>query len=133
MVSLVLYIISFTVILGIINSITVFYYNNIIEIQNTVGETAEYNKFNLYMLKMVKSGYEVDEINDTEKYIKFSKYENKNKFTLKNNILYYNRIKLCKGIEEIKFKEKTLENGKKVLETYIKINDFEYTNEYVFS
>ncbi len=50
MVSLVIYILSFVIIIGIVGTITTTFNKNIKDINMKSGTSSEYNKFNLYML-----------------------------------------------------------------------------------
>ena len=134
MISLVVYVLSFAVIIGIVASITTFFSNNIQNLNKTESVSAEYNKFNAYMLNYTKNGYsvfKVSEENAENPYITFSDGTNYNTFVLMGNLLYFNKIKLCENIEEFKIMQEVAENGKSVLKTYININGTVYTTDYV--
>ena len=75
MVSLVIYVLSFAIIMGIIGSITTFFSNGMREINRNAAASSEYNKFNTYMAKYTKQGYNViyDEYNENNPYIAFEK------------------------------------------------------------
>lgn len=144
MVSLVIYILSFSIIIGIIGAITVFFSNNMRDMNKTAGSSSEYNKFNLYMLEYTKNCYEfnygteiIDEngenkLNENDRYLTFFKNDAEEvTFVKLGDILYFNHIKLCENVDKFEVKESTAENGKAVLETYIQINGTAYTTDYV--
>ena len=129
--SLVIYVISFVVIIGIVGTITTVFNNNIQDINLSSGTSSEYNKFNLYMLEQTQNGYSVLKYNNNESYVTFSNGETSNSFVLLGNILYFNKIKLCENVKEFKLEQTVAENGNDVLKTYININDRVYTTDYV--
>ena len=136
MISLVIYIASFVIIIGIVGSITIFFNNNIRNIRGSESISSEYNKFNSYMLEYTKNGYEIlksSEAKAEEPFITFSKDGKLDTFVkLKDgDILYFNQIKLCEKVEEFDLKKDVAENGKQVLKTKLKINGTEYTTDYV--
>lgn len=131
--SLTIYIIAFVMIIGIVGSITIFFNYNAKEIDMASSASAEYNKFNLYMLDQIKNGAKFHSKGDG--YVTFS-YETKasqqyNTFVKLGNILYFNEIKLCENIEDFRISKETASNGKDVLKTYININGTVYTTDYV--
>ncbi len=136
MISLALYIISFVIILVLVGSITVFFGNQANDINMATGASAEYNKFNLYMLDQTKNGCKISRISEEEdknQFVTFSSGETPNTFVkLKDgNILYFNQMKLCENVDEFKVKKDIADNGKQVLKTYLKINGTVYTTDYV--
>lgn len=134
MTSLVVYILAFVVIIGIIGSITVFFNNNLEDANMTAGASAEYNKFNVYMLSQTKNGYTISKCavkTDENQYVTFSNGQESNTFVKLGDMLYFNEIKLCENVDEFKVEQTTAENGKSVLKTYLNINGTVYTTDYV--
>lgn len=134
MVSLVIYIISFVIIIGIVGVITTVFNQNMKEINMTSGTSSEYNKFNLYMLDQTQGGYFVAKCSDeteSEGYVTLSNGKSSNTFVLLENILYFNQIKLCENVKEFKVKKEIAENGNDILKTYIDINGTVYSTDYV--
>lgn len=134
MVSLVIYIISFVMIIGIVGIITTVFNSNVKDINMTNGTSSEYNKFNLYMLDQTQEGYSVSKCSDETDvagYVTFSNGKNSNTFVLLENMLYFNKIKLCENVEEFKVKKEIAENGNDILKTYININGTVYSTDYV--
>ena len=141
MISLVIYVLSFAIIIGIIGTITVFFSNGMREMNQNAGASSEYNKFNIYMSKYTKNGYNIipddykenqdDEEEAAKPYIAFEKDGEKIIFEKVGDILYLNNIKLCENVDEFEAKALTTENGKDMLKTKLKINGVVYTNDYV--
>lgn len=136
MISLVIYIASFVIVIGIVGSITIFFNNNIRNIRGSESVSSEYNKFNSYMLEYTKNGYEIlksSEEGEEETFVTFSNSKDGgvNTFVKLGDILYFNKIKLCEKVEEFELKQDVAENGKKVLKTKLNINGTVYTTDYV--
>ena len=129
MVSLIIYILSFMIIMGIVGSITIFFGRNANEINTSAGSSAEYNKFNLYMVKYTKEGSGYTARADSN-VLSFSQGSNQYVFQKNGDMLYFNKIKLCENVDEFRVKIETI-NEKKFLETYIQINGTVYTTDYV--
>jgi hypothetical protein len=81
------------------------------------------------MLSQTQKGYEVLKYGDN--FVTFSNGIESNSFILIDDLLYFNKIKLCEDVEEFKVEKTTAENGKDVLKTYIKLNGIVYTTDYV--
>lgn len=93
--ALVIYIIVMVIAVTVINSIISQFYQNTNSIEADTEEIIEFNKFNTYFLKEVKSkGNKVDTIN--ENYILF---KTGNAFSLSSDKIYYNNIEICKGVQ----------------------------------
>lgn len=134
MISLVIYILAFVIIIGIVGNITVFFNNNVKDINMAAGISSEYNKFNLYMLDQTKNGYKISKCSsDSEEkaYVTFSDGTTSNTFVLLGELLYFNNIKICDNIQEFKVSRATASNGKEVLKTYLNIKGTVYTTDYV--
>lgn len=138
MVSLMIYIASFLIIIGVMGTVINFFSDNTKEINLSVASSSEYNKFNLYMLEQTKSGFEISEgTRSVEENIYVTFLDNtgdeqkKNTFVKLGNMLYFNKIKLCENVDDFKVKVQTASNGKTVLKTYLQINGTVYTTDYV--
>lgn len=96
LVALVIYVIAMVIIIGVISAIITQFYQNTNSIEADTEEILEFNKFNTYFLKEVKTkGNKVDTI-DSEKYIVF---ETGNSFFLSDDKIYYNNVELCRGVQ----------------------------------
>ena len=99
LVSLVLYVIIMTIVLGVMSVILDSFYNNTEAVQGNVQEIVEFNKFNNYFLKEVKKhNNKVDSISN--EYILF---KSGNSFSLLNDAVYYNSIKICDNVQRLQF------------------------------
>ena len=97
LVSLVIYIIVMLIVLVVISTIINKFYQNTESMETDTKEILEFNKFNTYFLKEVKSkGNEVDTI--TPNYILF---KTGNSFSVSNEKIYYNNIQICKGVKSL--------------------------------
>lgn len=134
MVSLVIYIVAFSIIIGIVATITTFFSNNIGGLNETAGKSAEYNKFNIYMSEYTKNGYQVtigSYGESSNPYIVFEKDNEKVVFEKIDDKLYMNNAKICDNVQNLETKIQITEHGNEVLKTKIQINDTVYTNDYV--
>ena len=96
LVSLVVYVIVMMIVLGVIGTIITNFYQNTDTIQADTEDIVQFNKFNTYFLKQIKSkGNTVDSI--TDNYILF---KSGNSFSFTNNKIYYNDIQICNGVQE---------------------------------
>lgn len=101
MVSLVLYIVVMTIVLGVMSSIITNFYKNTNTLQGNTQDVVEFGKFNTYFLKEVKTNNnKVDHISTDNSYILFT---SGNSFSISNNALYYNNIKICDKVQSLEF------------------------------
>lgn len=99
LVSLVVYIIVMVIIIAAMTTIIANFYQNTEAVQGNVQEIVEFNKFNSYFLKEVKTkNNKVDRVDLN--YILFS---SGNSFSISNNGIYYNNIKICDNVQNIEF------------------------------
>jgi len=117
-ISLVIYVAIMTLVIGVMGSILTNFYENTNEVQGNVQEIVEFSKFNNYFLKEIKSNNnKVDHVSGDGTYILFV---SGNSFSISNNAVYYNNIKICDGAESLKFTLGKSEEDK--LEEYSIIN-----------
>ena len=99
MLSLVIYVAVMTVVVAVMGSIITNFYNNTDTIQGNVQEIVEFNKFNNYFLKEIKSNNnEVDHIASDNTYILF---KSGNSFSISNNTIYYNKTRICNNVQSM--------------------------------
>ena len=135
LVSLVIYVIIMIIVTGIMGSIINEFYTNTETVQGNVKEIVEFNKFNTYFLKEVKSyGNEVDHIDNSQNYILF---KSGNAFSLSNNNIYYNNLKICSKVQDINISFGTYKNGEgtevednTVIKVTLKFSNFEKSIKY---
>ena len=133
LISVTVYILVMAIVIGIIASVTSFFYNNVVNSEN-VGENAkEFNKFNMVFVQEVNTkGNKIQEINEDEKTITFT---SGNIYTYKNNCIYQNDIKVCENVTDFSLKTEKQYN-KDVISVYIVIgknNEFQKTTSYVIT
>lgn len=99
--SLVIYVGVMIIILGVVSTIITQFYQNTTLMQANTDEIIEFNKFNTYFLKEVKSkGNAIDLVDENGTYILFT---SGNSFLFDNNKIYYNNIEICDDVESAKF------------------------------
>ena len=124
LISLILYVIIMIIVIGIMSSVTRNFYNNINNVQIAKEDILEFNTFNTYFLKEVKSvNTTIDSINTD--YILFS---SGNSFSLNNKSLYFNDTKICKDVEE--FECSIDEKNSNIINVKLKFRNFEKNMKY---
>lgn len=102
LVSLVIYILVMLVVIGIIGSISVMFYNNTNNFDDETKDIIEYDKFNSYFIKEIKTANNsIDQISDDGTYIIFT---TGNSFSFKDNKIFYNDLEISKNIQNVNFK-----------------------------
>ncbi len=121
--SLIIYVIAMLIVIGIIATITSFFYTNVINLEDSSNNIAEITKFNMYFLQEVKSNNN-DIIGVNEKAITFL---SGNTFTFQDNGIYMNSSKISENIKDLKFSVEEIDS-KKVITVLITIGEnLEYT------
>lgn len=135
LISLIIYMIAITIVIGILATVSSSFHNNIDYIKENSKYVSEYNKFNMYFVEDVKNNRST--YNVTENEIIF---EDGTVYTYKSGTdksIYRNKIKICENIAYCKFsKTEPITNGvlKHVINVHMIIEGskiFETTNEYV--
>lgn len=99
--SLVIYIIVMLLVIGIMSSISIVFYQNNRQLSADTEDMVEYNRFNQYFVAEIKAANnQVDQIGENGQYILFT---SGNSFSLKNNHIYFNEIEIAKNIKTVKF------------------------------
>lgn len=122
--ALTIYVIIFILVIGIVATITSFFYNNVISFDETTKSYSEINKFNMYFLQDIKEkGVSIQnfiEDNESNK-IGITLYNSKkyetNVYKFENKAIYRNGNLISKNIKDLKF-EIDSENDK-VINVYI--------------
>ncbi len=119
LVSLIVYVLLLTFIIAGLSSITASFYSNIDEFDSDSESAVAYTKFNMYFLSDIKRknaviescqekyviiAYEVEgeELNDAGISIE-GKHTKKVEYSVQNNSLYRDKVKICDNIKEILF------------------------------
>ena len=129
--SLIVYVIAMLIIVGIIATITSFFYTNAINLEDNSSNVSTITKFNMYFLEETKNRNNKI-INNDSKSITFS---TGNTFTFQDNSIYLNSIKICENVKNMGFNVEKI-NNKEVINVIITIGEnVEYTKttKYVMS
>lgn len=136
MVSLVIYVVVMTIAISIMSSIVTNFYENIDTVQVDVQEVVQFSKFNNYFLKEIKSdNNKVEKISDENDYILFT---SGNAFSIFDNDIYFNNIKVCKNVKSIQINfgkdgdgiDKSIINIKLSFEKFNKSMNYKIENIY---
>jgi len=110
LISVIIYIIVMVIVVTIISTLSMFFYNNIIQYKEKSEISAEYNKFNMRFLEDIKEkGNDVEEI-QTNKIL----FTNGNSYTFQDNMIFRNKVKICDNVYEALFKIEII-NSRKVI------------------
>lgn len=111
--ALTIYVIIFMLVIGIVSTITSYFYNNVMGFDETTKSYSEINKFNMYFLQDLKANAVISNfIKDGEENIGITLYNPKNyetsvyKFEKDKNAIYRNGVLICKNIKNINFEIK---------------------------
>lgn len=118
LVSLVIYILAMLIIIGIMGKVSIMFYENSNDLDDDVKDIVEYNKFNSYFIKEIKSANNsIDKISTDGTYILFT---SGNSFTFRNNKIFYNDLEIAEDVIELKF-SKYLDSNQKVDNTVVTV------------
>ncbi len=121
--NLIIYVIAMLIVIGIIATITSFFYTNVNNLEDSSSNVSEITKFNMYFLQEVKN-VNNDIIILNEKSITFL---TGNTFTFQDNSIYMNSSRISENIKDLKFSLEEI-NEKKVITVLITIGEnLEYT------
>ncbi len=99
--SLIIYIIGMTIIVGIVATLTSVLQNNINEFGQNSEDIAQILNFNMYFLEDVKKeNNKIVKINNELHQITFL---TGNTYTFSENSIYFNNVKICENIKNVKF------------------------------
>lgn len=104
--SLIIYVIAMSIVIATIATITGYFYGNINGLTERTSASKEYTTFNSYFVNEINTnGNEVINLldikaNNTAKGIVFT---SGNQFLLQGNAIYFNKIKICKKVNDCTF------------------------------
>ncbi len=129
--SLTVYVIAFAIVIGIVATITGFFYKNVKDISVDINPLTEFATFNSYFADEVNhSNLNVKECStdNGQSYIIFS---NNVQYTYvpANKAIYKNKIKICKDISNCTFEEK-IEEGKTIITVKLEADNQQRTTTY---
>lgn len=134
--SLIIYIIAMTIIISIVSVVSTSMYSNVKEISKS-SDLSQYTKFNSYFTEQINTEdlqvLDCNTIRDgeviQESYVSFS---NNDKYTYKNNAIYFNKIKICRNVESCEFQYVNEDNKSKIT-VIMKIKGENFQNIYTMS
>lgn len=132
--SLIIYVIGMLIVISIVSVITTYFYKNMKNVRTNINPIAEYTKFNSYFTNEVNKGnIKILECANSgnQNYIVF---DNGTQYTFvkRNEGIYKNEVKICKGISNCTF-EQSIENGKDIVNVKITIEGKEFINKYTLN
>lgn len=109
--ALTIYVIIFMLVIGIVSTITSYFYNNVMGFDETTKSYSEINKFNMYFLQDLKANAVISNfIKEGEENIGITLYNPKNYETsvykFEKNAIYRNGVLICKNIKDVNFEIK---------------------------
>lgn len=121
--SIIIYIVAMLIVIGIIATITSFFYTNVNNANNNSNNISEITKFHMYFLEeTTKQDNEINVITDI-----LISFKSGNTFTFQDNSIYFNNSRICENVNNLKFNVEEV-NQKKVITVLITVGEnLEYT------
>lgn len=113
--SLVIYMIVFTIIIGVMTTISTFFYSGIGEVVDTPKYMAEFNKFSMFFVADVKN------YNNATVTTNSIQFENGPTYRVDGAYIYRNDVAICKYIMNCSFTAKTY-NVNNITKNLINVN-----------
>lgn len=101
LISVTIYVLVMAIVVGIIATISSFFYTNVTTVDEAGKNAAEYSNFNRsFLIDVKEKGNKVKEIALDGSYLLFS---NNVKYTVKNGAMYRDNVKVCDNVKSAKF------------------------------
>lgn len=131
-VSVIIYVLAMTIVVGTIGLLTTVFYNNITLLERKADNATEYNKLNSCLIADMKTpGVKIRKIEEGNN--PSIELENGTKYTFKEGSIYREKVKICTNVEQIHF-SKSIEFEKTILKVEVVFgtenNTFSKTMEY---
>ncbi len=129
--SIIIYVIAMMIVIGVIASITSFFYTNVSNVDENSNHIAEITKFHMYFLeettKKDNTIYTIENESIT--------FATGNTFTFQDNNIYFNHVKICEDVSNLQFavENKNDKTIVKVLITFGRTNEYTKTTQYVLN
>lgn len=127
--SIIIYIIAMMIVIGIIATITSFFYTNVMNMDESSENLSTITKFHMYFLEETnKTENEIAKV-DTN-YISFT---SGNTFVFQDKSIYLNNIRICENISDLQFYVENVED-KQIINVLIVIgkqSEYSKTTKYV--
>ena len=117
LISLTIYVITMVIVVGILATVTTFFYKNVKDVNVDIDPITEFTTFNSYFSEEVNnSNIKVIECGTTDNYQNYIVFSNGVQYTYvpENKGIYRNQVKICRNIDICIFSEK-IENGKSIV------------------
>jgi len=101
--SLVIYMVIFTIIIGIITTMSSNFLENLEKLKGSPKYVSEFNKFSMFFIKDVKNNQNAT-VTDTK-----VEFEDGTKYEYKDNCIYRNEEIIAKSVKQCKFMSSTYE------------------------
>lgn len=122
LISLTIYIIAMTIVIGVISLVSTFFYKNTKSASNQIDPMTEYTKFtNFFTEEINHKGIKILECKDN--YVVFDDSVQYT-YVAENRGIYRNKVKICSEVEKCRF-ERKIKNGKEVVGVTIQMKDRE--------
>ena len=122
--SLIVYVIAMLVVVGIVATLTGYFYNNLDNLSNRTDGSKEYTAFSSYFTNDINTKNNKIVLEEsTEDKIVFS---NGNQYTFLNGAIYMNKIQICKNVDYCAFGY----NSDSKVTVAMNMGDKSYTNTY---
>ena len=133
---LIVYVTTFICITGVIGIISNFFYSNTKVLDNSTTDAAQFTKLQLYLANEFETKKSTiidstffDNIIDEFEVIQFS---SENKLIYHKGYIFYNKIKICENVKELKAKVDSL-NGKEIFKIYVVFENMAYTTDFAIT
>lgn len=135
LISLTIYVITMAVVVGILATVTTFFYKNVRDVNIDIDPMTQFTTFNSYFseeinhsnLKILKCGT----TDSNQSYIVFSN-DVQYTYVPENNGIYRNNVKICSNIKKCEFSE-SIKNGKSVITVNFDAGDKQRKIDYTLS
>lgn len=125
LISLTIYVIGMTIVIGILATLSTFFYTNIPDMKD-IDPITQYTTFNNYFSEEVNRP-NVEILESGDNYVVF---DNGTQYTYvqENNGIYKDKVKICQNVELCKFEEGLNDNGETTIKVTMEIKNDTMTN-----
>ena len=132
LISLTIYVITMAVVVGILATVSTFFYKNVRDVNIDIDPLTQFTTFNTYFSEEINhSNLKVVQCGTTESGQNYIVFSNEVQYTYvpKNKGIYRNKVKICSNIQNCEFSE-SIQNGKSVITVEFESGDKNRTIDY---
>ena len=132
LISLTIYVITMAIVVGILATITTFFYKNVKDVNVDIDPITQFTTFNSYFTDEINySNLKVVKCGTTRSYQNYIVFSNGVQYTYvpENKGIYRNQVKICRNIDICIFSEK-IENGKSIVTVNFSVGNQQREMEY---